>query len=169
MVRNKTAYGVIDKSGKEIVSLIYPFMGDEYANGLIAFSNDDEGIWGFLDLNGEVAIEPFLWNLPVDPPLFIGELCMAVNSQRKRGYINTAGNWAIEAEYDWAYSFSDGVAGVQVGEERGFIDSKGKYVIPLSDKFEEVSSFYDGLANVSIDQSWNNYINKKGKLIWKGK
>ncbi|GAB1481000.1 hypothetical protein MASR2M74_35830 [Paracoccaceae bacterium] len=45
----------------------------------------------------------------------------------KWGYIDRTGAWVIPAQFDQAYSFSDGLAGVVVGDLRGFITADGRF------------------------------------------
>lgn len=54
----------------------------------------------------------------------------------------------IPIKYDYVYSFSEGLAAVQLDKKWGFIDKTGKEVIPL--QYSEVYSFSEGVAWVSL-------------------
>jgi hypothetical protein len=50
---------------------------------------------------------------------------------------------------DSAHKFSEGLAGVRIGDHYGFIDLEGEIVI--KPRFDFVGSFYQGLAEVMVD------------------
>jgi len=65
--------------------------------------------------------------------------------------------------YQGAMPFSEGMAGVKIGDKWGFVNKKLDLVIPS--KFDDVCSFSEGLARVSVDGNWWGFVNKKGKLV----
>ena len=76
----------------------------------------------------------------------------------------------IPIEYDDAESFSEGLAAVRKGDwfdwvnwKWGFIDKKGKQVIPF--KYNYVQPFYNGKTKVELDGR-NGYIDKNGSEYW---
>jgi hypothetical protein len=88
----------------------------------------------------------------------------------KCGYLDENGNIAIEAQFDEAKPFSEGLAAVKVRvdgfDKWGFINLQGKMVI--SPKFESVDSFKNGLALVSEPPLVpKGYINQQGQYVWK--
>ncbi len=71
----------------------------------------------------------------------------------------------IPLEYDYAESFSEGLAGVCrkiINVKYGYIDKTGKVVVPL--EYDDVGSFSDGLAVVRKDQKYG-YIDKRGEGV----
>jgi hypothetical protein len=88
------------------------------------------------------------------------------------GYKDQNGNVAISIKYEFAEYFSEGYALVMLNNKYGFIDIKGKEVIPLI--FDNAISFSQDLAAVNkgygiIDYitymgKWG-FINKKGKEV----
>ena len=68
----------------------------------------------------------------------------------------------IQAKYDSAYSFREGLASVKLDGKYGYIDKIGKEIIPL--KYDLVESFSEGLARVKLDGKWE-FIDKTGKEI----
>ncbi len=66
------------------------------------------------------------------------------------GYIDTAGEWVIQPQFDEADSFSEGLAAVRPEEGPGFgyIDKTGAFVI--APQFTEAGPFTDGLAIAAI-------------------
>ena len=76
-----------------------------------------------------------------------------------------ANDW--KSKYDYASDFSEGLAVVTCEGEWGFVDKKGKEVIPL--KYYGVEDFSEGLAAVNRWASgwWRiEYVDKKGNLHW---
>jgi hypothetical protein len=115
--------------------VIQPQFDDAYrfSEGLAAVKIGDK--WGFIDKTGKLVI----------PPQF---------ESISESYENEARSFK---------TFSEGVAGVQVGEKKwGYIDKTGKFVIPP--KFEFVTNFSEGVARVWIGNK-SGYIDKTGKFI----
>lgn len=97
------------------------------------------------------------------------------------GYMDSQFNIAISPNYFNAYCFSDGLAAVYDGQKWGFINSKGKTVLPFEyDSVEkkynyytcfyedEVVGFVDGYAIVTQSSSYPNnqiVIDKKGNVV----
>jgi hypothetical protein len=101
---------------------------------------------------------------------FVGELaCVQVGN--KFGFVSRTGEYIIKPDYDFADSFSDGLAVVgkrnEFGELKyGFIDTKEKLVIPLQFSVKP-RSFYNNRAYViPKDQSGFKfgYIDKTGTI-----
>ena len=144
------------------------------------------GLWGFMDLNGKIAIKPkFTQATGFSNGLAAvaateaqgkpkGGLIAIEGAQprgrAKWGYIDRKGDWAIKPQFLAAGSFSDGLAfvGMTVPGQRfvkqGCIDTKGNQVIaPL---FEQPSMFIEGCAAVRKDGKWG-YIDKTGQPLTK--
>lgn len=80
------------------------------------------------------------------------------------GYLNEKGKEVIPFIYDYATSFSEGLAKVRKYEKAGFIDVNGNVVIPLTYMLSEyVGSFHDGLALFRRHDKYG-YINKRGRV-----
>lgn len=109
----------------------------------------------------------------------------------KFGYLSVTGDIAIEPIYEYASTFSEGLACVSDGEKYGFIDTTGKLVIPMKyslfnniksryqrtifgieseDKLEQLyTSFYytrfsDGICPVNENGKFG-FIDKNGEYI----
>jgi HEAT repeat protein len=91
---------------------------------------------------------------------------------RKTGYLNKQGYWAIKPQFDIAYPFVDGLACILVKGRYGFIDKKGQFVIQPT--FFEAGGFSDGLAPACLypekasDEpvKWG-FIDKSGQFVIK--
>ena len=83
-----------------------------------------------------------------------------VLQNRKYGYMNRRGKIVIEPKFDYAWSFSEGLAGIVIDRKGGYVDPKGNIVIqPL---FDRAWPFSDGLALVTIKRK-GSYIDKAGQ------
>ena len=68
----------------------------------------------------------------------------------KYGFIDQTGSFVINSQFDYAESFSEGLAKVSIGDDTtgkwGFIDKTGFLVI--NPQFDNAWAFSDGLALV---------------------
>lgn len=91
----------------------------------------------------------------------------------KNGYIDYTGTLITPPLYDTFFfqNFSENLAAVTIKNEdgtykAGYIDQSGNVVIPMI--YEFAGSFYNGLAEVYIDEEWR-YINKSGEFVTSAK
>ena len=74
----------------------------------------------------------------------------AVRIDGKGGFIDLQGNYVINPQFDLVYSFSEGLAAVQIGDwntgKWGFIDRQGNYVINPQFDYVWFWSFSEGLV-----------------------
>jgi hypothetical protein len=87
------------------------------------------------------------------------------NTQDKYGFIDTIGNWIINAQYDDAAEFKEGVAAVCKNDSCFFIDKEGK--ITSTSFYDETESYTDGIAIVKKDSVYF-LLNRLGQIISKG-
>lgn len=93
-------------------------------------------------------------NTGADRRQSIGTRCMWT-------FIDKTGRQIIDAEFEGALGFHEGLAAVKVGELWGFINLKGVFVIPPG--FRSVHSFSNGLALVENDKE-SGFIDQTGAL-----
>ena len=81
-----------------------------------------------------------------------------------------AGRFVIQPQFDWANSFSEGLAAVQTSDKQwGYIDKSGAFMIPP--QFHRAKEFSEGLAAVEVERkpgSWVfkfGYIDQTGHLV----
>ena len=77
-------------------------------------------------------------------------------------YINREGKVALQIGGDSASEFNEGLAGVLKGDKWGFIDPRGKWVIPP--QFDSIRGFSEGMAAVQIRDKWG-YIDLSGNVV----
>ena len=87
------------------------------------------------------------------------------NIQDKFGFIDTSGTWIINAQYDDAAEFKEGVAAVCKNDSCFFIDKEGK--ITSTSFYDETESYADGIAIVKKDSVYF-LLNRLGQIISKG-
>jgi len=130
-------YGFISPSGKEILFYEIP-----YGSGTRLRSGFSEGlakIWMSFDRPGEGSV----------------------------GFVDTTGKIIIDANFDDATIFSEGIASVridniQLGDKWKFIDKKGSTLSKMI--FEDTRLFSEGLCGVKVKSKWG-FADRNGKLI----
>ena len=162
-------YGFIDQSGKFLVEPRYT-SARPFSEGLARVQVGGDvygfnGTWGFIDQTGRMVIEPQYhdptWASETSYNFHNGLAMIEVND--KKGFINTIGEVVIPPRFDYAYSFSEGLASVceTHGGKWGYIDTAGRWAIPP--KFDWASLFSEGLAPVTLNGVCG-YIDQTGEL-----
>jgi hypothetical protein len=153
---------IIDHQGKDIFNPLDLVYLAGYSEGFIriakAFGKDTS--WGFLNLNGQIAIPP--------NAKFIDQFCDSVAiivnwrsdmpDVKYYGYIRRDGVVIAQPKYLDATQFSEGYAFVMNDSIRGWINKDGKIVKTLKSGFGE--SFYEGLAVVQDTVPKYGYVDK---------
>lgn len=87
----------------------------------------------------------------------------AVKKDGKWGFIDTNGNMVIEPKYIAVWSFSEGLAAVQIQDGKwGFINTEGNEVI--KPQFDAAWYFSEGLAVIKQGKYFG-YINTSGEIV----
>ncbi len=188
LVKQNGKYGVIDHKGNIIITPKYDdayMTEDEYTIVNLGYKEKnkgntiyvDPGKWGIIDPKGKVIAEPKYDRIS---GFREGLACVNLGSSfpsggkggggtsfvrfqgGKYGFINMEGNEVIPIEYDYATSFFEGMAVVEVDGKNGFINTKGEIVIPL--KYDSAWEFNDGIAYVKKDNKMG-YIDKDGNEV----
>lgn len=90
------------------------------------------------------------------------ELTPKQDASGKYGFIDKQGNTVIPCKYDWAGSFSEGMAPVELNGKWGFIDKQGNMVLPF--KYDIAESFSESLARVGLNGKYG-FIDKQGNMV----
>jgi len=187
----------INQKGEDLFKLKQAEKVTIFSEGLAAFlevNKNGEELWGFVDKNGNIKIQPQFFDLGHEG--FKEGKCVVKNKDDKAGYIDQEGKIVINYQFDEASAFINGKSIVYLGEKAGLIDKSGTYlinpqftemmidgdivVIQQNDKygwadkngkilinpqFEQVRLFNNNkLAPVEIGDKWG-YIDKSGKII----
>jgi hypothetical protein len=147
ILRNDTViYGIIDKSGKEIVAPAYTFI-DNFESGSAVFIKDN--LAGMLNKTGEIIIEPRydeLYRFDQEHYLF--------EKNGLKGLLSMEGKVIVPATYSAIDLFHEGIAAVNKAEKWGFIDIQGNEIIPC--QFSEYRNGFDnGSISVRLPNQWD--------------
>lgn len=92
---------------------------------------------------------------------FIFDGLIGVRSDGKWGFIDSAGEWIIKAQYEAVDHFENRLCSVKIDGKWGVIDTTGKVVV--EPKYDWYVRFSDDLAAVKIDGKYG-YIDKEGNV-----
>jgi len=155
----------IDKQGKIVLKPKTQYVNcQKFSQGLAAVGSQNNK-YGYIDIKGNEKIP-----LHYDAALSFSEGLGLVKENGKYGFIDINNNYVIKPKYEIALPFSDGLAVVKKANEKGYIDRTGKIVI--KPKYDYAGNFNNGLAEVRYKEkgtAFSAYINKDGKIVWKGK
>ena len=76
---------------------------------------------------------------------FSQDALFPIEEKGKYGFINKTGKVVITPQFEFAESFSEGMAAVSVGGKRGFIDAAGKIIIAA--QYDKTTPFSEGMAS----------------------
>ncbi|MBQ8201028.1 MAG: WG repeat-containing protein [Clostridia bacterium] len=126
-------------------------------DGFIVAEREDTGECELIEL-GVGAVElPDGVTVDCDPGVTEGLVCF--RQEGLYGYLNTAGEIVIPAQYDRADGFVDGYACVSVLDEPGFshiIDREGNIVLRFADVRGEESGQYTGMVDGALFVTWQD-------------
>ena len=116
---------------------------------------------GFMDSKGQIVIEPKY----IACSDFKNGIANVIRPDGTYGIIDKSGREIWYPGYEKVYFKGDlGIAGK--GGKWGFINKKGKVVIPL--QFASAMPFNEGYAPVQVGRTWE-YIDKKGRILQRNK
>lgn len=164
LVQQGDRFGFIHTDGRFAVE---PRFRDAlfFSEGLAPVQIDD-GNWGYIDRQGEFVVEP---RFQLDPATIERDGShfepgpVPTHSNGMYGFREQNGEESIEARFDNAWYFSDGLARARVDEHWGYIDTEGEWVI--EPRFDRAWDFANGLAMVEIDGR-TGYVNRDGEYVW---
>lgn len=114
----------------------------------------ENGLWGFIDDEGEVRIEPsFDW---VEP---FSENLAAVGKNEKVAFINKAGNLITEFDYEDAYAFKSGYSVVVKNDLYGVINRLGKLIVKPA--YADVGEYSGGFFYAENEEGYG-YLDENG-------
>ena len=88
------------------------------------------------------------------------QMVSSLETNRNQEYEVVSKKDRPSAVYDYIAPFSEGLARVRKGGKWGYINRKGKEVIPFL--YDQAYPFSEGLAMVTGDGEDDHYINKEG-------
>lgn len=118
----------------------------------------------FIDTNGDVLYQ----NTWEETKRFKQGLC-PVKFEKKWGYINKDGLFAIPNQYKVANEFSNGLARVETSEHSSFINTSGNVVLTAEKGWKFTECFTGGVANYTNFSSAvleSYYIDRNGNRVF---
>lgn len=85
-----------------------------------------------------------------------------VKNLTKCGFIDTRLKVVIEARFDQAGDFHDGLATARLGGKWGYINKTGQWAIPC--QYDKALPFQEHLAAIAIDDKYG-YIDRSGNMV----
>ncbi len=140
----------------------YVLLGMAFAQSLQPFRSINRK-WGYKDAAGKIVVPP-KYEFEAHP--FADGVAIVRNSGLKGyGIIDAAGNEVVSPQYNYAFDFVNGMAKVCVGGtdvygtggKWGFIDTRGKVVIPI--QYDRIDGNFEGDSYASVT------LNKKQTII----
>ncbi len=178
-------WGVIDREGKYIINPQYTDSQIEYVgNGMFLILDSSGDYANLTDLNGnkisETRFSKVYFSLPILSLYYYfkksdSDLIPLRTISDKRCYIDSEGKTVIDAQFDDASNFFDGLAciGMRQGSgdnsktKYGYIDESGNIVI--NPQFDSAGHFSEGMAYFGMGNSESGYtygyIDKNGKYV----
>ena len=153
----------IDRDGKVAIDIDvkWSIYARDFSEGLAAIYVEDSARFECLSGVNQNVREKYNDSNPYVSRQFCG----------RWGFIDTAGNFAVEPHFIEAFSFSEGLAAVRVRNPNveaqkswlyGYIDRTG--VVVIAPQFEAAFDFSDGIARVVVDGR-KGFIDKTGRRV----
>jgi WG repeat protein len=119
----------------------------------------DNGLWGYINQEGEIKIEPMFLQASK-----FSEGLAAVRLRGIYGYINYHGQFELQPKYDYALSFNQGIAKVFIESKPYYIDKKGNKL--FEHDYAEILGFEDNNYSVVKTKTEKlGVIDLQGNLI----
>lgn len=140
--------GFIDSSGQVVIPLVHQRLSYISDDGLASFEVNQKGNYSFINNNGARAFSS-VFNLTGS---FSEGYCAVRNDSYKWGFIDTYGKVIIDFRFDYAESFSDGIARVSLGKKEAFVNIQGSFV--SDNLYDNARNFSEGVASVKVGHKW---------------
>lgn len=158
IVRLDNLYGVINLDGDFVLKPVYKELSYASTPGVFQFREGET--YGLIDFDGNVLLKP-LFNYNIE---FVNNgKNLIVSKEGQFGILNRKGKIKTPFIYDFiGGDFDTEIFPFRKGEKSGFLDKKGKVVIPATFDIAEV--FKDNYAVVVSNKKYG-IINLKGDYV----
>lgn len=161
-------YALIDLQGNIKHTYAYPFVGSP-GDGLLAFQAEENGKYGYLNMDGSIAIQPqFTAALPFSEGRAV--INIAENYGNAYGLIDKQGKKIVPAQYYEVQQLGEGrvALGTPIFQDQPYRGSRYVIADAVSGRILSnhpllgVNNYQDGLASV-YDAKETYFIDKSGK------
>ncbi len=149
-------WGLIDRSGKQIIPCRYDFLWWPSATGIFPAMID--GKWHYFRLDESYAFEGEF----EDASTCVDGRCV-VRLNSKEGLIDENGTRISPFEFDAVEEFNEGRAVVRKGEYYGFVDRDGIAKTPVH--FSDAFSFSESRGLVRRKSEYWGYVDWNGEIV----
>ena len=142
-VKEKGRWGVINMTGRYIVSPIYKDTGAAFQEGRLAVKSQ-KNLWGYIDREGKEIIPPAYKAVS---PAFSEGYAAILGDSKLWGFIDTEGHVTAKPQFKAVLTpFSEGLSGVKTIDGNGYARPDG--TIAFMADYDQLFPFKDGLAEV---------------------
>ena len=170
---SKGATGIIDAKGSMAIQPgRYVFdPASKFQGGLIPFqamapdaAPGDKALYGLISSDGEIVRKADLLSIAD----FSEGLALAKAKNGLYGYLDRSGAWRIPPRYDYAGSFSEGLASALIGFEKTYIDALGREAFTLDNHRMpgRINMFREGMLGVVRNDAYIEFLDRTGKLVF---
>ena len=165
-------WGYIDRDGKMVIPPRFA-EADAFRGGRAVVRTGDGGFAknsGLIDRSGKFVVEPHYEQISKVGDGFwsIGDIDRSYRGKDEEPplltrLVDAEGHLVSKQTSNGFGAVQDGLVSVCRNDRCGFMDTKGKLVIPM--KYKGVDDFQDGLAAVTSDGDHYGFIDHEGKLV----
>lgn len=161
--------GLINEQGDEVIPFEYNYVSS-LKNGLFAVRKESGGKVGYMNLKGDYVVEPtydmgFAFQgkrARVAVGYYQDMLTFKYSENCKYGFIDENGEEVIEAQYEWAGDFADGIAPVAKNGRYFFINEAGEKLD--NETYSRLSGFREDLCWVKKGNK-GGFINRNNEVV----
>jgi hypothetical protein len=161
-------YALIGLNGQILKTYKYAFVGD-IGDGLLAFKQSDDGKFGYMDVNGNIVMQP---KYTAAQPFSKGRAIVNVSENYSNGYglIDEKGNYIIIPQYNDISLLGDNrvAVGRAIDKDKPYLGSKfaigdtdGRFLTDFI--YNAVENYRYGFASAFNDE-YTFFIDKDGKI-----
>ncbi|MGE5703597.1 MAG: WG repeat-containing protein, partial [Clostridia bacterium] len=164
-------YALIGKNGERLQTYRYPFVGP-LGDGLLAFQQQENGPYGYIDEKGSVVIKPtFSEAQPFQAGRAVVNAAKEITDPNQYGLIDKQGAYRIRPEYNLILMLGEGRVSVgkakdaqkpYMGSLFAIADTDGRFLTDF--RYNDVQDYHDGLASANDDQQ-TFFIDRQGQIV----
>lgn len=160
---------IIDRSGQKLFSSNTILDIEQYSDGLFGtyIFEGDKVISAYYNINGKIVVrsnsrKPYSFK---NGRAFVVQVADSAKHEYLFGCINKKGKYIVPMKYIDMEEYSEGLAYIMNLDDRGYIDTNGKFVFKLEKGFAGYG-FREGISPISNSKlNKFGFVDRKGKLV----